>query len=141
LETGNKWEELCIRTEQAFTADATFSGALALNAKSLYMLNGESVKKAREAAEKLITLFQQSSDYESLYDSNFILARYYSKHKLDKIASIKHLKEAVRFAKMGKIEWAYIDYDFSKTDFENVQHEPEFKKNISMLKRIGKKLQ
>jgi class 3 adenylate cyclase len=141
LEVGEKWEELCFRADHAFSADSTFSGALALNAKSLYMLGGESVRKAKETAEKLISLFQQSLDYESLYDSHFLLARYYATEEVKRKKMIYHLKEAIKYAQRGEIDWAYVDYDISKADFENVKHDPEFKQGVMILEKMWERSQ
>jgi hypothetical protein len=136
LEVVQKWDELCFRSEQAFAADPTFANALAMNAKSLFMLGNSSAEKSREAADKLISLFRSSLEFEGLYDANFLLARYYAKIQLDQPKVMKYLRAAVHYAQQGGIDWVYADYDLSKSDFANLQHDPHFKKEISIIKKM-----
>ncbi len=147
LEVGDKWGELSFRTNQAYSADSTFSGALARRAKSLYM-RGESLRKdnkvataeqlindAKEAAEELVELFNQSKDYESLFIAHFTLSRYYSqKNVLDEAGN--HMKSAVVNAKNGDISWAYSEYKLYQKDFGMSEKLPDFKKEISKLEKL-----
>lgn len=147
LEVAGNWRELCFRSEQAFANDQTFSSALTLNAKSLYMLgtkaleeneeNGKRIlKKAEETAQKVIVLFHHAFDHESLFMANLTLARYYSKADFKKPEALNYLKTAVKNARDGSIDWAYIEYDLAKKDFDNVKDVPDFKKEITKLKEL-----
>ena len=135
LEVEDKFEELCFRSEQAFDANPTFEGALALYAKSLFMQNEP--EKAKKEANKLLVLFNQSLDYESLFFANFILARYYAKTDFVKSNVMKYLKSTVSFAKKAKLKWAYSEYMVYESDFENVKDSPEFKQQIKQLEKLS----
>ncbi len=136
LEVGGKWDELCIRTEQAFSNDPTFSSALALNAKSLFMKGNSSTEKARDAAERLLVLFRQSKDYESLFNASFVLSRYYAKIEFVKANLLKYFRAAVDYAQKAKLIWAEIEYTEAEADFENIKNDVEFRKEVSKLKKI-----
>jgi class 3 adenylate cyclase len=134
LEVGNKWEELCFRTERAFANDPTFSSALSLNAKSLYMLGED--ERAKEVANRLIILFQHSLDYESLFDAHFILSRYYAK-KIDKEKTLHHIRASVSFAQKDDLDWAYLDFvKIEDKEFDYIKHKQEYKTEIKKLKII-----
>lgn len=148
LEVGENWDELSFRTEQAFKSDQSFSGALALRAKALFMRGEEFAKLACDDANKLIILFEQTDNHEGLFHGHFTLARYYSKEfkkatlsdqKKYKSKVIEHLRAAVRHAEKGAFDWAYNEYDdLDEKEFEEISKETEFKRAITQLRNLTK---
>lgn len=136
LEVAKNWDELSFRTEQAFKSDQTFSSALALRAKSLFMRGASFYDDASRTASELIVLFHQSQDFESLFMGHFILARYHSKRDFNRNEVLKHIRTAVKYAQKGNLYWVYTEYDFYKDDFVNIHQDSEFKKEIAKLERM-----
>jgi hypothetical protein len=156
LEVKEKWDELSFRTRQAFNSDKTFSGALALHAKSVFMqgklliaqgkkvtgresliAQGEDLMEtAKKAAEEITVVFKNSFDYESLFHAHFILARYYCRKDFIRDKVIENIKKALEFAKLGNMDWAYTEYEFAKEDFKNLEKDGEFQSALKTLYKM-----
>jgi hypothetical protein len=128
--TEAKWEELSFRTEQAYNSDPTFARALALRAKSLYMLSSKDVVVT---TNRLFALFKEK-EYESLFIGHFVLARYYATIDKNEPNMLHHFKAAVKCAKDGDVNWAYGEYKESEKDF--AEYERKLKNLILDLKEM-----
>jgi class 3 adenylate cyclase len=147
--TKERWDELSFRTEQAYTVDQTFARALALHAKSRYMHGKPYDKKserkiyaqeAAKAAEKVITLFSKSNDFESLFLAHITLARFYAVIDKNRQYMIDHIKAAVECVINGgeEVDWGYSEYEDYPDDFVDYQKDTEFMAYIEKLQNIYK---
>ncbi len=151
LDVLERWKELCNRAEQMFGADPTFADALAMKSKGQLgqYIKSKSREKTflidcHEEAERALTFFSDSKEYDALFIAYLMSFYYYSIEEKIRVA-LNSLKEAVKYVERGKIKWAYDEFhelldDLKKDNKEKFTYldgNSEYKKLESRIKKIS----